>query len=257
MSVQGILEPLDAIITSDTGFERQATYEVRDFYAARWRGMGQRVEIVDAGDIRELGAAEHIHIPFWTSDGGPLQRQCTRHFKLTPTKQWMREIAGYHATEPPHPRPREFEVWLGISLDEWTRAKRNPPAFQWERWPLLELKMTREDCIAWLQERGLPVPVKSACICCPYRRASEWIELREDAPDEFAAALAFDGQNRHNPLAERAASTADELYIYGGGGSRPEALATADLEGDAARERQRASGFQIPMALCEGGYCWS
>jgi len=250
-----ILAPVDAIITADTGWERRATYDIRDWYTQRWQSMGLRVEIVSAGDIRHLGAIEHIHMPFWTNSGGPLQRQCTPHFKITPVKRAMRKVAGYHPTKPPHPKPKEFELWLGISLDEWHRAKRNPPAFLQERWPLLELTMTREDCIKWLKQRDLPVPVKSACIGCPYRRASEWLTIRDEAPDEFAGAVAFDEGIRENPLAERGPSTADRLYLYKSGDG-PEPLVSADLERDAARERRIANAIQIPMMLCESGYCW-
>lgn len=251
MSAQGILEPLDAVITADTGWERQATYDMRDFYAERWREMGLRVEIAQGMDIRNQGAAEYFHIPFFTESGGPLRRQCTKYFKLIPCRRKMREIAGFHRSEPPHPRPGAFEVWLGISLDEWVRAKRNPPKYQRERWPLLERRITRGDCVAWLESQGLPVPVKSACVCCPYRRASEWIEMRDQAPQEFLDAIAFDEANRHTLWTDRDGGDADRIYVY----NRAEPLATADLEADAKRERRRY-GVQIPMMLCESGYCW-
>ena len=251
MSAQGELEPLDAVLTADPGWERQATYEAREFYMRRWRAMGMRVEIVSAGDIRQLGAVVHIHIPFWTSDGGPLRRQCTKEFKLKPLKRRIRELLGYHATKPPHPKPGSAEVWLGISLDEWTRAKPSRTKFMVNRWPLLENKRTRQGCVNYLESRGLPVPVKSACIGCPYRSASEWIEMREEAPEEFASVVAFDEKNRHNPLADRGGGAVDELFIYKHGGS----LADADLEFDAANERQRY-GIQIPFMVCESGHCW-
>lgn len=250
MSAQGELESLDAILTADTGWERQATYDVREFYAERWRAMGMRVEVVSAGDIRQLGAKEHIHIPFWTSDGGPLQRQCTQHFKLTPLKRRIRELLGFHATSRPHPPPKSAEIWLGISLDEWPRAKESRVKFMANRWPLLARRMDRQDCKDYLESHNLPIPPKSACIGCPYRRASEWIEMREQAPDEFAGAVMFDQENRHNPLAARGAGTADELFIYKGG-----PLADADLEFDAAKERQQY-GVQIPFMVCESGFCW-
>lgn len=252
MSAQGLLPPLDAIVTADTGWERQATYDARDFYAERWRGMGLRVEIVSNGNIREQGCEEHIHVPFWTSTGGPLRRQCTRHFKVTPLKRRSRELAGYHATDPPHPPVDTVEQWLGISLDEHARAKPSRVRFIRHRWPLLEKRMTRGDCITFLEEQGLPVPPKSACICCPYRQASEWLAMREEAPAEFAEACAFDEGNRHNPLAERAGSTADELYLW----SACEPLATTDLEAWAARER-KVYGVQLPMFTCESGHCWT
>ena len=250
MSAQGILEPLDTVITADTGWERQATYDMRDFYAERWHKMGLRVEIVQAGDIRIQGAQERIHLPFFTDTGAPLRRQCTRHFKLVPCSHKMREVAGFHRNKPPHPKPKAFEVWLGISLDEHHRAKRNPPAYQHERWPLLEKRMTRGDCKEWLETQGLPVPPKSACICCPFRLASEWLKMLEQAPQEFQDAVAFDEMHRHNPL-KRDGSNADQLYIY----KYSEPLISADLEADAKRERRRY-GVQIPMMLCESGYCW-
>jgi len=254
MSAQGELDPLDAIITADTGWERQATYDARDFYMKRWQDMGMKVEIVSGGDIRQQGAAEHIHIPFWTSGGGPMRRKCTRHFKLTPTKRRFRELMGYHATNHPHPPPNSCEVWLGISLDEWTRAKPSRIKFMTSRWPLLEGRIDRQDCKDYLANLGLPIPPKSACVCCPFRNASEWITIREEAPEEFLAAVRFDELNRHNPLAETG-STADELYIYKRGAAA-EALAEANLIADAARERQRF-GTQIPMFICDSGYCWT
>lgn len=252
MAVQGMLDPLDAIITSDTGWERQATYDARDFYTERWRKMGQRVEIVSNGNIRQAGAEEHIHVPFWTETGGPLLRQCTREFKLTPVKRKAREVAGYHATLPPHPPADTAEVWLGISLDEHARAKPSRIKFMANRWPLLEMKMTRGDCIKWLEERGLPVPPKSACICCPYRQAAEWLEMKRDAPAEFQAAVEFDNVNRGNPLTARGGSSASSLYLWSG----CEPLETADFEAWAERAR-KVYGYQIPMFICDSGHCWA
>lgn len=252
MSALGELDRLDAIITADTGWERQATYDIRDWYRTWLQERGIPVHIVSAGDIRKLGAKEHIHIPFWTSDGGPLRRQCTVKFKIIPVKRRVRELLGFHATKPPHPPAAAAQQWFGISLDEWTRAKKSRIKFITHRWPLLERRMTRQDCLAWLQDHRLPIPPRSACVCCPYRRASEWIVIRDESPNEFQASIDFDELNRHNPLAARGNSTADELFIY----KSAQPLAEVDLEQDAARERQKYGAIQIPMFVCESGYCW-
>ncbi len=250
MAALGDLEPLDVVITSDTGWERRETYAIRDFYADWLRERGIRVEVVSAGNIRQLGAEEHIHIPFFTADGGPLQRQCTRWFKIVPVKRRLRELAGYHATKAPHPPTGAIEQWLGISWDEFTRMKPSRVKFMVHRFPLLERRMTRNACIEYLEGHGLPVPPKSACVGCPYRAATEWLDMRNNAPEEWAEVVAFDEQNRHNPLAERGGSTADELYVY----RHAVALADADLEVDAERERR---GKQPPLLVCESGYCWT
>lgn len=249
MSALGELDPLDVVITADTGWESRRTYEIRDFYTEWLRERGIRVEIVSAGNVREQGAEEHIHIPFFTADGGPLRRQCTKNFKIVPVKRRLRELAGYHATKPPHPPADTIEMWLGISWDEFQRMKASRVQFIAHRWPLLERKMTRNACIDYLDGLGLPIPPKSACIGCPYRSASEWLDMRERAPEEWAEVVKFDEANRHNPLAERGNSTADQLYVY----KHCEPLADADLEADAKRER---IGTQPPLLVCESGFCW-
>jgi len=249
MSALGELEHLDVVITADTGWERAATYKSRGFYSAWLRERGIRVEIVSGGDIRQDGAVEHIHIPFFTSNGGPLQRQCTRHFKIVPVKRKLREIAGYDHAAPPHPRPGEIELWLGISWDEFTRMKGSRVKFITHRWPLIEKRMARNDCIDYLESKGLPVPVKSACIGCPYRSASEWLDMRKNASEEWAEVVLFDEGNRHNPLAVSGNSTAAELFVY----KHATPLQSADLVKDMQRERR---GKQLPLMICEAGYCY-
>lgn len=250
MSTLGELEKLDAIIFSDTHNERKTTYQIKDFYSQWLRKRDMAVYTVSNGDILQLGAKEHIHIPFWTSDGGPLRRQCTRHFKIQPVKWQIRELLGFDRSRAPHPKPGSVELWLGISLDEWTRMKDSRVRFINHRWPLIENGVTRNDCIEYLKNLDLPVPDKSACKICPYRQASEWLEMRESSPDEWQEAVKFDEVNRDNPLAERGGSTADYLYIYKGGIP----LAQANLVADAKRQRQ---GKQLPMInlVCEPGFC--
>ena len=242
MSALGDLEPVDVVITADTGWEQQRTYEIREFYAKWLRDRGQQVEIIAGGDIRQAGALAHIHIPFWTSDGGPLQRQCTREFKIRPIRRRVREVLGFHPTRPPHPKPGSIEMWIGISLDEYTRIKDSRVKFIRHRWPLIEKRLTRNHCLDYLAKHGLPTPISSACVCCPYRSASNWLEMKANAPDEFAAAIAFDEAIRHNPLADRGGSSSDELYLY----KHAMPLAAADLVADAARERR---GKQLPLCL--------
>ena len=252
MRALGDLEPLDAIIHADTGFEASETQEMRDWYADWFRERGLRVEIVSNGDIVKDGAEEHIHIPFFTSDGGPLQRQCTRHFKLTPNKRRVRELLGYHATKAPHPPAESVENWLGYTLEEYTRLSDSRVQFIVNRFPFIERQMTRQDCAEYLKRQGLPVPPKSACLSCPYRQASELLHLKRNCPEDWEAAVEFDEANRHNPLAKRGNSTADSLYIYKHG---PMPLAEADLETDAERERKE-QGFQPPL-LCGDGPCFT
>ena len=247
MSALGDLPWLDAIVTADTGWERQATYEIRDYYTTWLEDRGIDVYVVSAGNVQEQGAKEHIHIPFFTETGGPLQRQCTKNFKIVPIKHQLRKLINHHPTSPPNPPAGSIVQWLGISLDEYQRMNDSRVQYIIHRYPLVEKRPTRTDCIAYLREKHLPVPIKSACIGCPYRRASEWLEMKQDSPAEWAEVVMFDEANRHNPLAARGNSNADALYIY----KHAQPLATADLAKDAQREKKSK---QLPL-ICDSGYC--
>jgi len=253
MSAKGLLPRLDATITADTSWERQATYEVGDFYSRWLRDAGLYVEVIPGGNVRLEGAMPHVHIPFWTADGGPLKRECTGNFKIRPIRRRIRAILGYDPSRPPAPPAGSVELWIGISWDEVERVSPSNVAYIHHRWPLIELRMTRWDCEDFLRDQELPIPVKSACIGCPYRSASEWLLMRDETPYEFGQACEFDEANRCNPLVS-AGSMASQIYIWGGGGIfSPEPLADAKLEAVTARERRFK---QLPLLVCNATYRW-
>lgn len=49
---------------------------------------------------------------------------------------------------PGHP---VVEQWIGISRDEIMRVKPSRETWQVNRWPLIEMRMSRQDCLAWLR----------------------------------------------------------------------------------------------------------
>lgn len=99
--------------------------------------------------------------------------------------------------------------WIGISLDEASRMKPSREPWIAARWPLIELRMRRHDCLRWLKEHGYREPSKSACIFCPYHGADQWQAL---TPDEFGAAVEIDRRLRSRPPeAYRAKGT---LYLH-------------------------------------------
>ena len=255
MSALGDLPPLDAVITSDTMFESTETYQIRDWYTAWLRERGLRVEFVTGGDIKARGLGIHTHIPFRTPSGGLLRRKCTIEFKILPVRRRVRELMGYDTRKPPHPPPNSVKQWLGISLDEHIRAKPSRVKFIKHRWPLLQKQMSRVDCQRYLEEHGLPIPPKSACLCCPYRRASEWLEIKRDAPQDWQAAIEFDEDSRYNPLCAEGCDQVDALYIFNSRWNGPMPLKDADMEAEAEYER-RSAYFQPPL-ICESGYCWT
>ncbi len=249
LSAIGKLPPIDAAIVADTQWERRKTQETLRFYKKWFEDHGIKVKIVTAGNIRQIGADAHIHIPFWTNSGGPLIRQCTNHFKITPIRREMRRLAGFHKSKHPHPKPGQFENWIGFSWDEWHRMKENQTKFIMNRYPLLEMKINRWDCEKGYLQMGLPIPVKSACIGCPYRDALSWFDIKQNEPEEFQDAIEFDERNRHNPLVERDGSTADEIFVWRG------LIPLKDVDFETLSKKQNID-VQPPLFVCAGEVCW-
>jgi len=66
--------------------------------------------------------------------------------------------------------------------------------FMENRWPLIEKRISRSDCVQWMQRRGFPKPPRSACIFCPFHSDHEWNHLKSEEPESFARAAAFESR---------------------------------------------------------------
>ncbi|WP_406144957.1 hypothetical protein [Streptomyces anulatus] len=92
------------------------------------------------------------------------------------------------------------EQWIGFSTDEIGRvSNRGDTRYSKSRYPLLELDMSRQQCIDYLNARGWGDVVKSACLGCPFKSNAEWRRLRDTDPEGWAATVAFDKAYRNAP----------------------------------------------------------
>jgi hypothetical protein len=115
---------------------------------------------------------------------GILQRQCTGDFKINVICREIRRLR----------EKRNVIQWIGISRDEAHRMKPSRLSYIEHRWPLIELGMTRNDCLDWMQDHGYPEPPRSSCVFCPYHSDAEWKKLKENEPEEFERAVQYEGK---------------------------------------------------------------
>ena len=122
------------------------------------------------------------------------RRQCTSEYKLVPINRKVRELLGAEAPGFRRvPKGRVAEQWIGFSTDEVGRVSDKDGVSYISKWyPLLDLGMNRSDCERWLAARGWGDTAKSACVGCPYHGNTQWRDLRDNYPDEWADAVAFD-----------------------------------------------------------------
>ncbi len=180
------IESVDYMIHADTTHEASWTYAHAEKWTPWLKDHRQKVITVKPAK-NKLGAFNQykgVYIPAYTSNGksnGQLRRQCTGDWKIAPMRRMIQKL-----------RDREqVELWLGITLDEFQRMKNSDVKYIVNRWPLIEMKMTRLDCMNWLDGRGLDIPLKSACSFCPYHTTREWQNIKA-SPSDWNEAIRHD-----------------------------------------------------------------
>ncbi|MCX8476814.1 MAG: hypothetical protein MT490_13550, partial [Sphingomonas sp.] len=186
MAAHGEIGPMpDCAIFADTGWEPRAVREHLTWLMSA-KVLPFPVHIVSAGDIRadllRAGSgARWASIPAFTRtvkrgriEVGMIRRQCTKDYKIVPIRRKVRELVGL--TRRRSPDHAIVEQWIGISLDELMRMKPSFEAWQVNRWPLVEQRMARHDCLRWLERHDYPIPPKSACVGCPFHSDMRWRE---------------------------------------------------------------------------------
>lgn len=165
--------------------------------------------------------------------GAPMNRQCTNHFKSQVVGKWTK---AHGAT-----KGNPAIIGLGISIDEWQRVNSNSRiAWHVNEYPLIDLRLSRNDCVTIIRNAGLPVPPKSACWFCPFTRRSEWTRMKQDNPSLFMNAVVFE----QDILAKRKYNGHLPAYLTRFG--RP----LSDVIGD-----QASLDFDDDDDMCESGYC--
>jgi len=132
---------------------------------------------------------------------GRIRRQCSAEYKVQVIERFIRrEVLGL---KPRQRVPKGVRVhqYFGISLDEAGRSRRIAQRFSEETWckphfPLVDLFLTRADCLTFLGPRVPHQTPRSACVCCPYRSDAEWVWLREHDPAGWQRAVSLDHDMR-------------------------------------------------------------
>ena len=183
-------EPSRRVLNTLTGWKRRLP--------SRYTGWATAIYIQDTWD--GIGHTDNLftEIPVFVlqREGGLslARRQCTRNYKISPIRRKVRELVGRR------PRARSGPTvvqWIGISVDESHRMKESGVEWVRNRYPLVDLGMSRADCMRWFDARhpGRPL-VKSSCVGCPFHSDSEWQTLAERNPEDMNRAIALDERLR-------------------------------------------------------------
>ena len=206
LDLDGELEhKFDYAVFADTGDEPTAVYD-----HLKWlQSLGGCEILVRSrgclGDdllSKNQAVKRCASIPAFTQlhDGGSvgqIQRQCTMDYKVTVVEKCIRR--DILKLKPRQRTPKDVRLiqYLGFSLDEPGRAARARGRFDLRGWsdvrfPLIDDRMTRQDCMNYLESRVPHLVPRSACVYCPYKSNREWLRLKKHDPDGWARAVEID-----------------------------------------------------------------
>jgi hypothetical protein len=232
MSAAGDQPRLDHVVFADTQGELPETYEYLDYLEGVLGAAGIPLHVVTAGSLEEAllspvsGSSNptppaHVKAPDGTK-GRIGQYRCSYDFKRRIIDRKVKQLCGGRGAW----KRATVEQWIGYSTDEQHRCKGADSCrcghkrtkkikggielihtegggclrckceafapWQVNRWPLIELRMRREDTIRWFAANSHPTPPRSACTFCPNSGNDRWQALRSEHPDLFERACHID-----------------------------------------------------------------
>ncbi len=201
MAKHGEITPMpDAAIFADTQAEPASVYKWLDWLepqlpfpvirVTRGDMTSESLIIKDRKDGTGRWSKSLIPAFIQNKDGskGIMGRQCTYSYKV----EQLERAARLHGKVKRGQKNVTVTQWIGISWDEIQRIKPSRVAWSQHRWPLVELRMGRRDCLKWMESHGYPKPPRSACVYCPFHSDNEWRRLRDQEPEEFQRAIRFE-----------------------------------------------------------------
>jgi 3'-phosphoadenosine 5'-phosphosulfate sulfotransferase (PAPS reductase)/FAD synthetase len=175
-------EPLDEIIFADTGGELPETYtylKIMKKYLEEYN-IPFKLVTSKSGSLYERCERRRV-IP------SQVWRWCTRDFKIIPIYAYYRSLGT------------QVNQYLGISYEERDRKRESGASYVSNIYPLIEEKITRDECIDLIKKAGLELPVRSGCFFCPFNSVSRWVEIYKKHSNLYTKAVALEENSKHFP----------------------------------------------------------
>lgn len=178
--------PIDLVLFADTGDENHYTYDTVSFYKKYAFEHGIKFEIVKhepAISLYDYCYSKKITPSRFT-------RNCTKNFKITPMRKYIKQHYGKDVL---------VTLYIGIDYSESHRIRNSDVKYITNVYPLIDAKIGRQSCITLLQQYNLPVPQKSGCWYCPFKKRREWDDMLEQKPEIFDKAIRLEQNSKYYP----------------------------------------------------------
>ena len=192
----------DISIFCDLGFEPPWVKKQVEFLANAGHSCGVPLVILDSPlytDFMEnFGERRTISIPWWTikEDGhkSKMPRNCTIDYKVELISKYVRwELLGYKKGQRLREEDKKaHEMHMGFSAEESRRCKESPNPMFVNKFPLVEMGLTRADNFAYIKDVWGLETKASACSFCPFHKNYFFKFPRENEPEQYAQVVGVD-----------------------------------------------------------------
>ena len=182
-----------ADVSNGTNFDEHAkTYWFIENYIKPFceKNNMQFVSVTPKADRKSLYEYSWDHAIIPTRE----MRWCTERFKMEPIFNWAKQMGAT--------RKEPFMEEMGFSFDEYFRSTHlKHPKYIEHNFPLVEDKITRDQCKKFILDKIGILPPKSGCVYCPHAKKAELRALNVDVDDKLKIdkIIALEKHNRRYP----------------------------------------------------------
>jgi hypothetical protein len=174
--------PLDDVVFADTGAERPETYRYLRVARSFLRKHGLKLRVLKSRNGNLLDTCRRRKVV-----PSMIWRWSTRDYKITPIYAYYRSLE------------RHINQYVGIAYDEIDRMKDSFADYVTNVYPLVDLEMSREDCVREIKKARLPIPIKSGCFFCPFNTVGRWNDLYQKQRVLYNTAMRLEEGSKHFP----------------------------------------------------------
>ena len=192
----------DAIIFCDLGSEPRWVYDQVYFIRCACEDASIPFFVLETNlhsdYIKNFGKSRVVSIPFWSLDidgkKGKMMRNCTIDYKINAIQKFVRtEFLGYRKGQRTKVEDmKAHEMHLGFSIEEQRRCKENSHKMFVNKFPLVDMGLTRQDNYAYILDVWGLETKASACTFCPFHTNYYYKYLKNNYPEEYQTVLEFD-----------------------------------------------------------------
>lgn len=231
--IRGEIKKPDIGVISDTGRELSTTWNYFEKYTRpALEEFGLEFHRIKKEEFATVDLyskkGDRLLLPAFTDESGEIGKlptNCSNEWKERVVQRFLRQR---------FPEERKFEIWLGMTMDELKRVKQTTGKWV-KKYPLIEQRLWRMDCIRICHEMGWPTPPKSTCWMCPNQSHAQWVETKNNNPEDFAKAIELEKQIRQED---------DSIFLHRSG-------VVLDEISDEQNQPDLFTG------RCDSGYCFT